>query len=361
MRLDQNNNTQINGPCSSALLRLNVVFHWHLWLECVYLERGCTVCWGRCSVEVRPLTHPVTFTQRSAHCEGALGGLRSNGSWLVWSMCCTWDVWLEPPQAYMCQWTPLSPTNQPPHPTHVSYHGRDIPDVAQHSTKKDLYQTRSDKTHWGNLPGCVCLCAGCSMIKVIALSAQICTEQLIPMEANYGLCTNCYTRGGKVPGKAVQPNDKLLEFDNKLSFDFQLNMSLKWILVGYRGVLRWCFSVGQPLGSTTVCRLQSDIGLDWNTSQQFWLLWNFVQTFIVPRGWTLTFHLAPPASQQPFTYPVKYLNIQLMIGTNHYRDIHNSKRMYPKNSGDFANAFSKFYWLSNNVRTSPLQPTIINQ
>lgn len=76
------------------------------------------------------------------------------------------------------------------------------------------------------------------MIKVIALSAQICTEQLIPMEANYGLCTNCYTRGGKVPGKAVQPNDKLLEFDNKLSFDFQLNMSLKWMLVGYRGVLR---------------------------------------------------------------------------------------------------------------------------
>lgn len=76
MWLDQNNNTQINDPCSSAMLGINVVFHEYLWLECVCLEHVYTVCWGRCSAQVRPLT----FTQKSAHWEGGLGGLWSKRS-----------------------------------------------------------------------------------------------------------------------------------------------------------------------------------------------------------------------------------------------------------------------------------------
>lgn len=50
--------TPVSLHCSDSTLYLI-----HLWLECLYLQHLCTICWGRCTVCEAP--HRLTFTQRS--------------------------------------------------------------------------------------------------------------------------------------------------------------------------------------------------------------------------------------------------------------------------------------------------------
>lgn len=108
MRLDQKNNTDW-WPlhCSGSVLYfMNVCsLNVFIWRMCVIL------CWS--------LTNLLTFTQRSTRREG--------GSWVYGAKAAdSYDPCVapemserRPPQAYMWQWIPLSPTDQPPHLTHM--------------------------------------------------------------------------------------------------------------------------------------------------------------------------------------------------------------------------------------------------